>query len=115
MHIINPNHKLGEASEDPGVDKKGFQKLVGKLIYLARTQLDISYAISVALVSYAIIVVSRSMHNSKEVHLHAANKILHYFKANLDNGIILKKNAGLIIKAYTNDDHVGPPIDRLQN
>ncbi|RCU30907.1 hypothetical protein DVA81_19785, partial [Acinetobacter baumannii] len=41
---IDPNHKLGIANEDMAVDKEGFQKLVGKLIYLAHTRPDIAYA-----------------------------------------------------------------------
>ena len=32
---IDPNHKLGEASEDAAVDKGMYQKLVGRLIYLS--------------------------------------------------------------------------------
>lgn len=34
------NRKLGEAREEPHVDKKMYQKLVGRLIYLAHTRPD---------------------------------------------------------------------------
>jgi len=39
---IEPNHKLGEVLEDGVVDKGSYQRLVGKLIYLAHTQPDIA-------------------------------------------------------------------------
>jgi len=35
---IEPNHKLGEFLEDADVDKGTYQRLVGKLIYLAHIQ-----------------------------------------------------------------------------
>ena len=41
---IEPNHKLGEVKEDPVIDKKIYQHLVGKLIYLARTSPNIAYS-----------------------------------------------------------------------
>ena len=34
---MDPNHKLGEAKEEPVVDKRMYQRLVGRLIYLAHT------------------------------------------------------------------------------
>ena len=44
---IEFNHKLGEVPEDKEVDKESYQRLVGKLIYLAHTRLDIAYAMGV--------------------------------------------------------------------
>ena len=44
---IDPNHKLGKASEDPTMDREVYQRLVGKLIYLAHTRPNIAYAVSV--------------------------------------------------------------------
>ena len=35
---IEPNHRLGEVLEDGVVDKGSYQRLVGRLIYLADTQ-----------------------------------------------------------------------------
>ena len=59
---IDPNHKLGEALEGDKVDKGVYQRLVGKLIYLAYTRPDIAYVVGV---------VSQFMHNPGEVHLKA--------------------------------------------
>ena len=44
---MDPNHKLGEAKKEPVVDKRMYQRLVGRLIYLAHTRLDIAYLVSV--------------------------------------------------------------------
>ena len=35
--LMDPNHKLGEAKEEPVVDKRIYQRLVGRLLYLAHT------------------------------------------------------------------------------
>ena len=45
--LMDPNHKLGKAKEKPMVDKRMYQRLVGRLIYLAHTQPDIAYSVSV--------------------------------------------------------------------
>ena len=44
---MDPNHKLGEAKEEPMVDKRIYQRLVGRLIYLEHTRPDITYSMSV--------------------------------------------------------------------
>ena len=44
---IDPNHKLGETEEDVAVDRDMYQRLVGRLIYLSHTRLDIAYVVSV--------------------------------------------------------------------
>ncbi|RVW96044.1 Retrovirus-related Pol polyprotein from transposon RE1 [Vitis vinifera] len=41
---MDPNHKLGEAKEEPMVDKRMYQRLIGRLIYLAHTRPDIAYS-----------------------------------------------------------------------
>ena len=92
---IDPNHKLGEASEDPTMDREVYQRLVEKLIYLAHTRPDIAYAVSV---------VSQFMHNPREVHLQAVYRILHYLKANPGQGILFRRNTGLALEAYTDAD-----------
>ena len=53
---IDPNLRLEEAENDATVDKEMYQRLVGRLIYLSHTRLDIAYVVSV---------ISQFMHKSK--------------------------------------------------
>jgi hypothetical protein len=63
---IDPNHKLCTELSDP-VNKKSYQRLVGRLIYLCHTRPDISYVVSA---------VSRYMHEPRNRHLEAVFRIL---------------------------------------
>ena len=44
---IEQNHKLSEALGEKKVDRKMYQRLVGRLIYLAHTRSNITYSVSV--------------------------------------------------------------------
>ena len=100
---MDPNHKLREAKEEPMVDKRMYQRLVGRLIYLAHTRPDIAYSVSV---------ISQFMHDPREPHLQDAYRVLHYLKGNPEKGILFKKNDTLALEAYTDADYVGSIVDR---
>ena len=70
--LIEPNHKLSEASDDTPIDQARYQRLVGKLIYFSHTQLDIAFVVGV---------VSQFMHNLKDVHFQVAYRVLRYLKS----------------------------------
>jgi len=70
---------------------------VGKLIY------DIAYAISV---------VSQFLHDPRERHLHAVNRIIQYLRAFPGKGLLFKKGGNLSIKVYTDVDYVGSLVER---
>ncbi|KAL6347733.1 hypothetical protein AAG906_026262 [Vitis piasezkii] len=100
---MDPNHKLGEAKEEPVVDKRMYQRLVGRLIYLAHTRPNIVYSVSV---------ISQFMHDPREPHLQAAYRVLHYLKGNPGKRILFKKNNTLALEAYTDADYAGSLVDR---
>ena len=102
---MDPNHKLGEAKEEPMVDKRMYQRLVGRLIYLAHTWSNIAYS---------VIVISQFMHDPREPHLQAAYKVMHYLKGNLEKGILFKKNNTLALEAYTDANYAGSIVDEDQ-
>jgi len=59
-----------------------YQRLVGRLIYLSYTRLDIVYVVSV---------VSQFIHASNKKHLNAVNRILRYLKGTPGKRIIVLK------------------------
>ena len=99
---MDSNHKLGKAKEKPMVDKRMYQRLVGRLIYLAHTWPNITYS---------MIVISQFMHDPRELHLQAAYRVLHYLKGNLRKGILFKKNNTLALEAYIDVDYAGSLVD----
>ena len=101
---IDFNHKTGMSTKGKKVNKKRYQKLVGKLIYLSHTRPNISFSVGV---------VSQFMHDPMEEHLEAIYQILRYLKKNLGRVLMFKKGGGdLTIEAYTDVDWVGSITDR---
>ncbi|KAA0035576.1 reverse transcriptase [Cucumis melo var. makuwa] len=68
---IEFNCKLENSDDQAPVDKEQYQRLVGNLIYLSHTRLDISFAVSV---------VSQFMQAPYEKHMEAVKRILRYLK-----------------------------------
>ena len=60
---IDPNRKLCDSQSEEQVDTGQYQRLVGKLIYLAHTRPDIPFVVSL---------VSQFMHSPTNKHLEAA-------------------------------------------
>ena len=86
------------------VDKRRYQKLVGKSIYLSHTRSDISFFVGV---------VSKFMHDPLEEHLEVVYQILRYLKKNLGRGLMFKKGGeDLTIEAYTDADWARSITDR---
>lgn len=99
---MEPNVKLGlEGGKE--VNKEQYQRLVGKLIYLAHTRPGIAFAVSV---------VSQFMHSPKERHLEAVHRILRYLKNTPGRGLFFKKGDNIMVEVYTDADWAGPSVDR---
>ncbi|GJU94345.1 ribonuclease H-like domain-containing protein [Tanacetum coccineum] len=72
-----------------------YQKLMGKLIYLTNTRLDISYVVHC---------LSQFMHSPLKSHLQTAFKILRYLKGCPSLGIYIFTNSGINLLAFSNTD-----------
>ena len=76
---IVQNHILEEYSDQAPTDKRRYQRLVGKLMYLSHTRPNIAYVVSI---------VSQFMHNPSEDHMDAVIRILRYLKSSLGKGLL---------------------------
>ncbi|GKA76699.1 ribonuclease H-like domain-containing protein [Tanacetum coccineum] len=72
-----------------------YQKLMGKLIYLTNTRLDISYDVHC---------LSRFMHSPLKSHLKIAYKILRYLKSCPGLSIHIIKSSSMNLKAFSDAD-----------
>ena len=95
---IVANHGLQVIEGAKATDREQYQKIVGKLIYLAHTRPDIAYAVGI---------VSRFMHLPQIHHMTAVMRILRYLKGTSSTGIYFGKNDSLDIIAYTDADWAG--------
>ena len=75
--------KLHSLKDQVPIDKGRYQRLVGRLMYLAHTRPDLAYALSI---------VSQFMHNPCEQHMNAVMHILRYLKSAPGKGILFTKN-----------------------
>ena len=80
-----------------------YQRLVGRLIYLAHARPDIAYSVSV---------IGQFMHDPREIHLQATYRVLHYLKTHPRKGISFKKTSNIALAIYTDADFARSPFDR---
>ncbi|CAL8991565.1 unnamed protein product [Prunus brigantina] len=92
---IEMNNKLCEDMDQEPTNKEQYQRLVGRLIYLAHTRPDIAYAVSV---------VSQFMHSPSVSHRNAIDHILRYLKSALGKRLMFSKNGDLEVVGYTDAD-----------
>ncbi|XP_058180008.1 secreted RxLR effector protein 161-like [Rhododendron vialii] len=96
--------KLCIASNQVPTDKGRYQRLVGRLMYLAHTRPNLTYALSI---------VSQFMHNPGEQHMSAVMRILKYLKSAPGKGILFSKSIDCHkVEAYTDADWAGSNDDR---
>lgn len=95
--------KLGIFPDQIPTDKERYQRLVGRLMYLAHTRPDLAYSLSV---------ISQFMHSPSEEHMNAVIRILRYLKSSPGKGIMFTKGDTLSIEGYTDADWAGSITDR---
>jgi len=95
---LEPNWKYNEDRAEKAVDKERYQRLVGRLIYLSLTRLDISYVVSK---------VSQYMHSPTSKHLNAAYHILRYLKGTPGKGILYRKTEDRGIQGFMDANWTG--------
>jgi hypothetical protein len=99
---IEQNHKI-RAQYGDLVDKRRYQRLVGRLIYLCHTRPDLTDAVSI---------VSRYMHGPRSGHLDVVYRILRYLKSCPGKGLWFKRNGHLDVEGYCDADWASCLDDR---
>jgi len=77
--------------------------MIGSLLYLIGTRLDIMHAVGI---------VGRFQANLKESHLHAVKRIFKYLQGTQNFGLSYTKDTDLTRHAYTDADCTGSMDDR---
>uniref|UniRef100_A0A3Q7JGD1 Reverse transcriptase Ty1/copia-type domain-containing protein n=1 Tax=Solanum lycopersicum TaxID=4081 RepID=A0A3Q7JGD1_SOLLC len=84
-------------------DPTGYQKLVGKLLYLTMTRPDISYAVQN---------LSQFMHKPKKSHMEGALRVIRYLKNAPGLGIMLTSKVCKQLSVYCDADWATCPMTR---
>ena len=87
--------KLQGANPEEVKNKGRYQRLVGRLIYLSHTCLDIAFPVSM---------VSQFMHSPGPIHFDAVYRILRYLKWTLGKGILFHKHDHFQVEVYIDAD-----------
>jgi len=100
-HPIEQNHKLALSTSKDFPDLTRYRRLVGRLIYLAHTRPELSYAIHL---------LSQFMHAPKTEHWDAVLRVIRYLKNNPGQGILLRADGDLKLTAWCDSDHASCPL-----
>ncbi|XP_074290303.1 uncharacterized protein LOC141617034 [Silene latifolia] len=100
---IEQNHRLGLASGPLCDDAEAYRRLIGRLVYLAVTRPDLSYAVHI---------LSRFLSNPRSEHMAAAHRVVRYLKDSPGQGILLRADRPLSISGWCDSDWGGCPTSR---
>ena len=95
---IVPGCKLSKDENGVHVDETLFKQMVGCLMYLTTTRLDLMFAISL---------ISWYMAKPTELHLMAAKRILRYLKGTIELEVFYKKGGCEGLVAYADSNYTG--------
>ncbi|KAF5475432.1 hypothetical protein F2P56_007237 [Juglans regia] len=97
---IEQNLKLNTEDDDLLPDPCTYRRLVGRLIYLTITRLDIAYVINI---------LSQFMHAPRVPYMTAATGVLHYIKGSPSQGIFFSSSSSMHVTTYTDSDWASWP------
>ncbi|XP_039822954.1 uncharacterized mitochondrial protein AtMg00810-like [Panicum virgatum] len=96
--LVDTQAKLSEDEGTPVADPTAYRSLAGALQYLTFTRPDIIYAVQQ---------VCLHMHDPREPHRTALQRILRYLHGTLDHGLLLHQNSSTELVVYTDADWAG--------
>ena len=95
--------KLTIECTTPLVDATLYHQLVGSLIYLTHSRLDLFFSISM---------ISQFMQQPHEIHWQANKRILRDLQGTLHYGVFYSSNATILLSGYTDSDWEDDSYDR---
>ncbi|XP_061338519.1 uncharacterized mitochondrial protein AtMg00810-like [Gastrolobium bilobum] len=100
---IDQNHQLALANGPAFEDPTRYRRIVGRLVYLTITRPELSYAVRT---------LSQFLQHPLQEHYDAALRVLRYIKGNPGQGLLLRSNCDLLLRAYCDSDWASCPITR---
>jgi len=86
-------------TEDKELENDGpYERLIGRLLYLTMTRIDISYVVHV---------LSQYMHRPKQSHIDVALRVVRYIKTASRLGLLMPSEGSGKLEAYCNSDWGG--------
>ena len=100
---LSPNVKLTIDLLGKSVDSSLYRSMIGSLLYLTTSRLDISYSVRVC---------ARYQANPKESHMIALKRIIKYVKITAEFGVWYNKDTSDVLTRYSDTDCAGNADDR---
>ncbi|XP_049375062.1 uncharacterized mitochondrial protein AtMg00810-like [Solanum verrucosum] len=97
------DQQCGVEDDPPLPNVRGYQKLIGKLLYLALTKFDIAYSVQT---------LSQFMQAPKKSHLEAAHRVVRYLKNEPGLGVLMHAEAKGILTTFCDADWESCPNSR---
>ena len=97
------NEKLSKDENGVSIDPTLFRSMIGSLLYLIASRLDICFSVGVC---------ARYQANPKESHLAAVKRIIRYVNGTADYGIWFSKDTNSDLAGYSDSNWVGNVDDR---
>ncbi|GJR25631.1 hypothetical protein Tco_1101863 [Tanacetum coccineum] len=90
--------KLDEDTQGKAIDLTHYRGMIGTLMYLTASRLDLTFAICMC---------ARYQAKPTKKHLHAVKRIFKYLRGTVNRGLWYPKDSSIALTAYADADHAG--------
>nr|GEY78803.1 uncharacterized mitochondrial protein AtMg00810-like [Tanacetum cinerariifolium] len=90
--------KLDKDKEGKAIDSSHYHGIIGTLLYLTASRLDLQFAICMC---------AQYQAQPTEKHLHAVKRIFRYLRGTVNRGLWYPKDSSIALTLFTDADHAG--------